>query len=310
VIFEAWRSEMPDHPDLDAPQTLAGLFPDDDDEEERNVCKGAGGDSADGSRGEMVSDQKADDLLRLTFEVQTLEVVGQMLRVRQFDFHSHNANRVWPGTLNLAEYLLRPGNKNRSAITRTGPWGNILELGTATGLLAIRLASNSLSSTDGSPQPVFCCDEIVTSDVCDDDDLVAHNLRYNYAINGFDEHRRCPQHVPHTWGTDWAASVQRSQEMRLMNGDEGPPRSWVLPPIDTVVASDILLYVNSYPSLVQTLCEIIPEASASLLVMSWNRRMKESKDFFDRMSTEGFDCAHEGKCIYTFRRHLTGQALH
>jgi hypothetical protein len=307
---------MPDHPDLDAPQTLAGLFPDDgdddDDDEEEDSATGERDVYVDGSLGVMAKRRKEDDLLGLTFEVQTLEVAGRTLQVRQFDFHSHNANRVWPGTLNLAEYLLRPNHEHRSATARTGPWGNVLELGTATGLLAIRLALNStlhcrqretsLGSKDGSPETVYCCDEVVTSDVRDDDDLVSRNLLFNYVLNGFDDCRRRPQHVPHTWGTGWAASVQYAQEKRFMDSDEGSQRSWTLPPIDTVVASDVLLYVNSYPSLVQTLCEIIPEASSTLLIMSWNRRMKESRDFFDRMRSEGFDCTHEGKCIYKFRR--------
>ena len=34
--------------------------------------------------------------------------------------------------------------------------------------------------------------------------------------------------------------------------------------------------------------------------MSWNRRLPESKIFFDLMYTRGFECIHHGECIYSF----------
>jgi Lysine methyltransferase len=143
------------------------------------------------------------------------------------------------------------------------------------------------------------CDDVVTSDVDDEDNLVSRNLKFNYVLNGFSDSLCRPRHVPHTWGTGWDDSVGRACVAR----------QWETPPsFDTVVASDILLYVNSYPALVQTLCEIIPEESETTLIMSWNRRMKESRDFFDRMASVGFEHLHEGRCIYTFRRRRGGSA--
>ena len=35
-------------------------------------------------------------------------------------------------------------------------------------------------------------------------------------------------------------------------------------------------------------------------LMSWNRRLPESKIFFDLMYTRGFECIHHGECIYSF----------
>lgn len=36
--------------------------------------------------------------------------------------------------------------------------------------------------------------------------------------------------------------------------------------------------------------------------MSWNRRIAESKIFFDLMMAAGFHCQHMNKCIYRFTR--------
>ena len=305
---------MPDHPDLDAPLTLMGLFPeeDDSDNEEKDGDPGSNGVISDHDHVVPQSAHEVDH--GLTYEVQTLSVAGELLKVRQFDFHSHNANRVWPGTLNLAEYLI---GKPHSETTRgDGPsrtrWGNVLELGTATGLLAIRLAmsstvyrrrQDSIAVDESSSSPLIdpcLCEYIVTSDVADEDNLVARNLQFNYALNGFSDPLCRPRHVPHTWGTGWDDSVRRVSVAT----------QWETPPFfDTVVASDILLYVNSYPALVQTLCEIIPNESHTTLIMSWNRRMKESREFFDRMVAVGFEHVHVGKCIYTFRRRRGESAL-
>jgi hypothetical protein len=74
--------------------------------------------------------------------------------------------------------------------------------------------------------------------------------------------------------------------------------------------SDILLYVSAYPALVQTLKELldpsffpVPTLSGNKnpkFIMSWNRRMKESIQFFDLMTDAGFQHRNEGKCVYTF----------
>lgn len=314
---------MPDHPDLDAPLTLTGLFPDEEDSDNdetdgdggfRQGARSGNADFSDIDHAYGVPATEHDIDQGLTYEVQTLSVAGELLKVRQFDYHSHNANRVWPGTLNLAEYLLGGPPSDTKRINRLSStrWGNVLELGTATGLLAIRLAMCSTvyrcrrdafavdeSSTSQSIDPCIC-DDIVTSDVADEDDLVARNLQFNYGLNGFSDPLCRPRHVPHTWGTGWDDSVQRASVAK----------QWETPPFfDTVVASDILLYVNSYPALVQTLCEIIPSESHTTLIMSWNRRMKESREFFDRMVAVGFEHVHEGKCIYTFRRRRGESAL-
>jgi predicted nicotinamide N-methyase len=252
---------MPSNPQIDAPQTLAGLFPPDSDEEEE--------------------EGEPDPC----YEVQSMVLADYKLQIRQFAYHSHNANRVWPGTFNLADYLLAKTSDAQGAFQHE--WGRVLELGTATGLLAIRLA---LASTQHSDATSVCCTSIVTSDVVDDDALVHENLKFNYELNGV---LHPPPHVPHTWGTGFDASVAAAGIQDFQK------------PFDTIVASDILLYVSAYGALVETLKELMArEGPQTRFIMSWNRRMKESAEFFTRMEQAGFECRHEGKCIYTFERVL------
>jgi hypothetical protein len=253
---------MPTNEQIDAPQTLAGLFPPDSDEEEE--------------------EGEPDPC----YEVQSMVLAGHQLQIRQFAYHSHNANRVWPGTFNLADYLLVRTDEG----IFPHQLGHVLELGTATGLLGIRLALASTQHNDLDAD-ACCCTSITTSDVDDASDMdkgdeggpVQANLKFNYELNGV---ARPPDHVPHTWGTGWKAAVAAA-------GVEDRH-------FDTIVASDILLYVSAYGALVETLKQLMPSSSKARFVMSWNRRMKESAEFFTRMEQEGFQCTHEGKCIYTF----------
>ena len=233
---------------IDAPLSLGNFFPAESDEEE-------------------------EEELDNCYEVQQVTVAGESLQVRQFAYHSHNANRVWPGTFNLADYLF----ETRDDGNYVHQWGSVLELGTATGLLAIRLAK-SLPSKEGEPS---CCSSLVTSDVDDEHGDVLENVEHNFELNSIPQ----PPHVPHTWGTGWKESAAKVQ---------------VETEFDTILASDILLYVSAYPELVITLQELM--SSSQKLVMSWNRRMKESQEFFDRMKEAGFHCEHLGKCVYCFVR--------
>eukprot|EP00978_Attheya_sp_CCMP212_P015105 scaffold38838_cov56-Attheya_sp.AAC.1 len=293
---------MPTAPQIDAPQTLTGLFPDSSD-----------GEDDDG-------ENAGSDDLSPCYENQSVILSGETLMIRQFDFHSHNANRVWPGTFNLSDYLLaKTSNNNNNDDEKNGAkfvhqWGRVLELGTATGLLAIRLTMAciqqqstvdvdvdndtptsipNMDAIEGQPNDDnaaghdCCCTSVVTSDVQDERGEVQSNLEYNYELNHILDP---PLHVPHTWGSGWNTSM-------LAAGVEQAHIEF-----DTIVASDILLYVSAYGALIETLEELMPPGSHTKFVMSWNRRMKESAEFFDRAKQAGFSCTHEGKCIYTFVR--------
>lgn len=84
---------MPHAPQIDDPQTLTGLFPPDSDEE---------------------SLDDADEENDVCYEIQSVLLAGATLKVRQFDYHSHNANRVWPGTFPLADYLFATVDEGES----------------------------------------------------------------------------------------------------------------------------------------------------------------------------------------------------
>ena len=123
---------------VEAPISLNGLFfnPDEDDEEE-------------------------DDVYRNIFETQTLHIGHMDLKIRQSSWHKTNANKVWSGmfvnyiyiirfimifyanvscscyilgTFLLAEFI----KANRKRYSH----GRMLELGSATGALAIFLRLN------------------------------------------------------------------------------------------------------------------------------------------------------------------------
>ena len=60
-------------------------------------------------------------------------------------------------------------------------------------------------------------------------------------------------------------------------------------------------YVSAYPALVKTINELFGRGTQTL-VMAWDRRMDESKAFFDMMEAEGYACRREPKCIFVFTR--------
>ena len=233
---------MPDDREIDAPVSLQGLWPDSDD-------SSTGSSPAGFDQG---------------YETQSITVAGAPLSVRQYCFHSHNANRVWPGTFNLAEHYLTGSPPAGDLETLTSSGVRVLELGSATGVLAMRFA---LAGVEG----------IVTSDVADSGE-VEENIRHNFEANGLPP----PRHVRHTWGEGWPSGVENE--------------------FDVVLASDILLYVAAYPALVVTLKELIggEGAGTKKFIMSWNRRMEESKEFFKMCEEGGFRVRHLGKCVYEF----------
>lgn len=255
---------------VEAPISLGGLFNDSDD---------SGGD-------EQTS----------VHEIQTLTIGGMQLRINQTGFHIANANKVWPGTFVLADFLLQ--NRERYLV------GDLfLELGSATGALAILLRKQQ--------QPV------ITSDI-DDGGEAEKNIKYNFELNGEDP-ESC-NHIAHTWGKGFFADCNAAfpQKQKLFSShcsivdqcthSQHSSSDIVASRLRFVVASDILLYVSAYDQLVETLCELISTSGeisspgGQEFLMSWNRRMKGSQLFFDKMSDAGFHCYHHGKCIYSFFR--------
>lgn len=50
-------------------------------------------------------EEKEDECFNQLYEVQDLDIGGSVFKVRQFAWHGANANKVWPGTFNLAEFI-------------------------------------------------------------------------------------------------------------------------------------------------------------------------------------------------------------
>jgi predicted nicotinamide N-methyase len=133
--------------EITAPQSLGSFFADSSDEE-----------------------QEFEQL----YEEQNIKIGSQDLVIRQFCWHQANANKVWPGTFNLAKFITQHEEHYSH--------GRILELGAATGALSIYLIKQ--------------CDlyDIVTSDIDDGGD-VQENILFNFNRNG-----TCciPPFVPYT----------------------------------------------------------------------------------------------------------------
>lgn len=261
---------------------LKGLFGDADDDEEDET-------------GELENDSGA---FQNNYETHSLVLGGKTLNIRQFSFHKANANAVWPGTFRLAECMSERKDFYRG--------GRMLELGSACGALAIWLTMEGF--------------DVVTSDIDDGGD-VESNIQYNFGINSLP----APTHIPYTWSCEegaWKDAVVR--------------RGCKLGGFRFVCASDILLYVAVYPQLVNSLVQIFDEGDNKAenesqsagggsggreggggggdaekvekvvkveeFIMSWNRRIAESAIFFELMKSNGFECVHVGKCIYSFTR--------
>ena len=122
---------------IDAPLSLTGLFGDD-------------------------SGDDAEPHFEQTFEEQSVHISSTPLIIRQYVWHMANANKVWPGTFNLGEFL----ENNLSKYAHD----NILELGAATGALSIFLKTIA--------PDIF----LVTSDI-DDGGEVETNISYNFQRN-------------------------------------------------------------------------------------------------------------------------------
>ena len=128
---------------------------------------------------------------------------------------------------------------------------------------------------------------IVTSDI-DDGGQVEQNIKYNFELNNITK----VTHIAHTWGTGWELSIKEYNNCCASS-------------FKYIIASDILLYVKVYPDLVKTLSELFDGGTIEKFIMSWKRRIAESKIFFDLMIEAGFNLEKPDNyngTIYIFTR--------
>jgi hypothetical protein len=110
-----------------------------------------------------------------------------------------------------------------------------------------------------------------------DDGEVEEQIAANFLLNALP----CPPHLPHSWGTPVPPSARAT--------------------FDYVLASDILLYVAAYPALVaslEALCSPWEGRLGPVVIMSWQRRLKESESFFQLAQARGFRVVHLGRMVY------------
>ena len=251
-------------------------------------------DESDSSCGEEENGCKSEEEEE---NVQMMELGGFVLQIEQSSFHPFNANGVWPAAFILANYIKAHDNSLRKSNESST---KVLEIGSATGALAIALSKMGF--------------EVTTSDYADDE--IEGRIARNFERNGLE----IPLHIPHTWGSGWwvpsseESSEEQSSEQKDI--DNSPPSI-----VDFVVASDILIYVKSYPQLVQTFVEIFrgPQESLtssnnsfmsswhppSCLLMGWKRKIADASLFFDMMKDQGFSIIERERGIYQcyFRQH-------
>lgn len=111
--------------------------------------------------GEGASDDECGESFVNEEEIQQIQLAGMSLSIKQCAWHQTNANKVWPGTFVLAEYIEEHRERYMT--------GKMIELGTATGALAIFLRKKAFI--------------VMTSDI-DDGGYVEELVNFNLGHNG------------------------------------------------------------------------------------------------------------------------------
>lgn len=117
----------------------------------------------DDSDAEDTEENESGGVFKEEYEVATIQIKDISLKIRQFSWHQTNANKIWPGTYRLAEFITDNGDKYQHS--------RILELGAATGALSLYL--NNIPGDY----------HMVTSDI-DDGGAVESNIAFNFQLNG------------------------------------------------------------------------------------------------------------------------------
>lgn len=105
---------------------------------------------------------------------------GRIVRIREFTFHTHNANFIWKGNELFAQWVI--DNKNKLVDKR------ILELASATGILSIFMKQEGL--------------DITSSDY--DDPIIQENIEFNMELNQIE--KGSVQYIPYNWGSQFDES--------------------------------------------------------------------------------------------------------
>jgi hypothetical protein len=135
----------------------------------------------------------------------------------------------------------------------------------------------------------------VTSDYADDEDI-AENIARNCTANGLVAEQNC-QHLAYNWGGlfPWAkladcwGAISASLACQPTPEEAAP---------DVIIASDILLYVKTYPALVSTLQQLLSARKGTKFFLSAKRRVPDDKYFFELINENGFEMIDHGGRVY------------
>ncbi|PRP79926.1 hypothetical protein PROFUN_12415, partial [Planoprotostelium fungivorum] len=228
-------------------------------------------------------------------EQKSFSIGGETLMIREFAFSPTNANFVWPNNGAVASFI----TDHQSAFEGR----NILELGSGTGVLSIILRRKGFA--------------VVSSDFSDAEQQISSNIEHNCEVNSVDG-VSFHHHVPHTWGNPfpWARYHQERESLvEEMSAQATPLKLPTTERLDVLVATDILIYVEQYQSLVGTVVELLKRAHFSspapsrkcmlngnavsypFFLMNIGRRLDTTPRFIEMMNSAGFKCTHLGKML-------------
>lgn len=186
------------------------------------------------------------------YEVASVDFPEQTLRIREYEFHPVNANQVWPGSVQFAQWILNHWDLFQGK--------KVLEIGSGCGALAIWLAKRGLA--------------VITSDYTDP--RIEENIHENCVLNSIPP----LPHISHIWGGQF------------------PEES--LTAFDTVLASDILIYVAQYASLISTLHQVLAKGAVCYLS---NRRRIDTEELFLLMCRDsGLTVRNLGSKVFEITR--------
>lgn len=117
-----------------------------------------------------------DDVLEKEGDIRDYELIPGVctIKIREFAFHSHNANFVWKGNEEFASWMLSNAESLKSK--------KLLELACGTGILSIFMKKQGW--------------DVTSSDY--NDGVIDRNMTFNVLLNGL-EAASIP-HLPYTWG--------------------------------------------------------------------------------------------------------------
>jgi hypothetical protein len=145
----------------------------------------------------------------------------------------------------------------------------VLELGSATGALAIYLAKHNV--------------DIISSDL--NDPTVTQNIEFNFQANGL-----TANHLVYSWN-------EENEKLQHYLDEKGY--------FDIILGSDILAYEDSFSNLAEALNIFIPPGNyQTIFYMVWKRRSvrKTEEIFFDFLRKKGFNISMSRQKVYTINR--------